>query len=459
MLKKPQQSALALQLSVGQKPRGDAAPPELLILQHGEVQRKGRLQARDRELVEGPKTAAYGGPAVPGVHDELRQEGVVVRGHHVAGVEVRVDPDARPAWRIVDLDEPGLGQEVAAGVLGVDPELDRVPVGREGVLRDLQTLARGHLQLLGDDVDAGDHLRHGMLDLEAGVHLDKVELSARVDELHGARALVTQGADQVGRGRHESLSYVLRQARRRRFLDELLVAALDGAVPLGEGYRLTVSVGEDLYLHVPEPLQVFLDVDRAVAEVGRGLPTRAEVGGLDLGLCLGHPHPLPTTPGARLDDQRIADLGADALDLLHSLARAVGAGCHGDARLGGRFVTHPGDGARGGADELQADPLADLGEAGVLGKETVAGMDGLGARKLGGGDDRRHVQVTAHRRRRADADRLVGQLVVQGVPVGGGVDGDAPSPQLAAGPDYAQRDLAAVRYEDLADHYCSSGRK
>jgi hypothetical protein len=86
-------------------------------------------------------------------------------------------------------------------------------------------------------------------------------------------------------------------------------------------------------------------------------------------------------------------------------------------------------------------------------------MDGVGASKLSGGDDRRYVQVAAHRRRRADADRLVGQLVVQGVPVSGGVDSDTPHPQLAAGPDYAQGDLAAVRYEDLADHYCSSGRK
>src|SRR5918994_1034230 len=431
MLYKPQQSALALQLPVGQKPRGDAAPPELLILQHGEVQRKGRLYARDRELVEGPKTAAYGGLAVPGVHNELRQEGLVGRGHHVAGVEVRVDPDARPAWRVVDLDEPGLGQEVAAGVLGVDPELDRVPVGREGILGDLQTLARDHLQLLGDYVDAGDHLRHGMLDLEAGVHLDKVELSVRVDELHGPGTLVTQRADQIGRGRHETLPYILRQARGRRFLDELLVATLDRAVPLGEGDRLTVRVGEYLYLDVPEPFEVLLDVDRAVAEVGPGFPARAEVGGLDLGLGLDHPHPLSPAAGARLDDQRVADLGADALDLLHALARALGARGHGDAcfgrglaRLG--FVAHPGDGARVGTDELQAGPLADLGETGVLGEETVAGMDGVGARKLSGGDDSRSVEVAAHGGRRADADRLVGRLVVQGVPISGGVDSDGP---------------------------------
>src|SRR5215208_1956926 len=223
-----------------------------------------------------------------------------------------------------------------------------------------------------------------MLDLEAGVHLDKVEFSFRVDELHGTCALVTQGADQVGRGRHETFPYVPWQAWRRRFLDELLVAALDGAVPLGEGYRLTMRVGENLYFDVPEPFEVLLDVDRAVAEVGPCLPARAEVGGLDFGLGLDNPHPLAPAAGARLDDQRIADLGADALDRLHALARTFGARDHGDARFGRglaglRFVAHPGDGARIGADELQADPLADLGETGVLGEETVAGMDGVGA--------------------------------------------------------------------------------
>src|SRR5918994_1856184 len=212
MLNEPQEASLALELPIRQEPRGDATPSELLVLEHGEVQRKGRLHARDGELVEGPKAAAYGGLAVTGVHDELRQEGIVVRGHHVAGVEVRVDPYAGSARRVIDLDKPGLRQEVATGVLGVDPELYSVPVGREGILGDLQMLARDQLQLFGDDVDARDHLRHGMLDLEAGVHLDEVELSVRVDELHGTCPLVIQGADQIGRGRHETVPYFLRQA-------------------------------------------------------------------------------------------------------------------------------------------------------------------------------------------------------------------------------------------------------
>src|SRR5215203_6559848 len=96
MLNQAQEAAFAFEFPVCQKPRGDAPSSELLVLEHGEVEWEGGLHARDGELVEGPKTTAYGGLAVAGVHDELRQEGVVVRGHHVAGVEVRVDPDARP---------------------------------------------------------------------------------------------------------------------------------------------------------------------------------------------------------------------------------------------------------------------------------------------------------------------------------------------------------------------------
>jgi hypothetical protein len=270
-----------------------------------------------------------------------------------------------------------------------------------------------------DEVDAVRLLGHRMLDLETGVDLQEGGLLAHgvVDELHGPRALVTQGADQVCGGRQEPSSYVLGQTGRRRFLDEFLVAALDGAVPLGEGYRLSVRIGQDLNLDVPELIEVLLDVDRAVAEVGPGLPARAEVGGLGSGFFLDYSHTLPSAAGARLDDQRIADLGSDALDLIYALAGAIGAGGHGDASLGRGLaglglVAHPGDGARGRADERQAYPLTDLGEAGVLGEETVAGMDGVGARKFSGGDDRRYVQVAAHRRRRADADRLVGQLVV-----------------------------------------------
>src|SRR3712207_2004879 len=109
------------------------------------MQRQRRLEPHEGELVQGPRTPPDRGLAVSGVHDELGEERVVMRRDLVAGVEVRVHPDAGAAGRVVELDGPGLGQEVAPRVLGVDAELDRVPAGAGRTLRELQALAGGYL--------------------------------------------------------------------------------------------------------------------------------------------------------------------------------------------------------------------------------------------------------------------------------------------------------------------------
>ena len=67
-------------------------------------------------------------------------------------------------------------------VLGVDAALDRGAAVHDVVLRERQRLARGDADLLLDQVDAGDHLGHRVLDLDAGVHLDEVVLAVAVDD-------------------------------------------------------------------------------------------------------------------------------------------------------------------------------------------------------------------------------------------------------------------------------------
>ena len=44
-------------------------------------------------------------------------------------------------------------------------------------LAERQRLAGGDADLRLDQVDAGDHFGHGMLDLDAGVHFDEVEIA------------------------------------------------------------------------------------------------------------------------------------------------------------------------------------------------------------------------------------------------------------------------------------------
>ena len=43
-----------------------------------------------------------------------------------------------------------------------------------------------------DEVDVAEHLGHGVLDLEAGVHLDEGELAVLVEEFEGSGVAVAE---------------------------------------------------------------------------------------------------------------------------------------------------------------------------------------------------------------------------------------------------------------------------
>ena len=79
-----------------------------------------------------------------------------------------------------------------ARVLGVDAAFDRRALDAHVFLRDRQRRAGGDLDLLVDEVDAGDHLGDGMLDLDARVHLDEIELAVLVEELDRADADIAE---------------------------------------------------------------------------------------------------------------------------------------------------------------------------------------------------------------------------------------------------------------------------
>ena len=99
----------------------------------------------------------------------------------------------------------------------------------------------------------------------------------------------------------------------------------------------------------------------------------------------------------------------------------------------------------------------DFGEAGVLGQKAVARMHGVGAGDLAGRKQRRDVEIAVLRGRRADADALVGEPHMHGVGVGGGMHRDGRDAQFLAGPQDAQRNFAAIGYEDLVEHAAPRG--
>ena len=198
--------------------------------------------------------------------------------HLVALVDAEVVADSGAVGHRELDDPPHRRQEAVERVLGVDAALDGPAARLEGeALEEGQLLARGHAHLLLDEVDAGRELGHRMLDLQARVHLEEIEAALRVGhELDRAGADVAHGGGE----RHRRLAHVAPQLgaheRARRLLDDLLVAALDGALALAEPGVVPVPVAEYLDLDVARALDELLDVEVGVVEgaprlVGRAL--------------------------------------------------------------------------------------------------------------------------------------------------------------------------------------------
>jgi len=328
------------------------------------------------------------------------------------------------------------------------------------VLRPREPRALGDLDLPADEVEAGAPFGDRMLDLEAGVHLQEVEGAgiAVDEELAGAGADVVDGERRLDRHVSHLPAQFRGDDRRRRLLDHLLVAPLHAALALAEPEAGAFPVGEHLDLHVARPRYCLFNVDARVAEGGHRLALRGGEGPVELLGALDEAHSLPAAARRRLEHDRVADLQRVVLRgrllpfgnrLLHSrhdrdagVARlAAGAGLL-------AHLLH-----RGGrrTDEDDARVRAGAGKGGVLGEEAVPGMDGVRPRLLRGGDHVVDDEIALPGRGRAHPDGLVAAAHVQSGPVGVAIDGDGRDAHLLAGAGDADRDLAAVGDQDLAE--------
>ena len=181
---------------------------------------------------------------------------------------------------------------------------------RDVGLAEAERLAGGDPDLRRDEVDAGQHLRHRVLDLDPAVDLDEVEVAVAIDE-------ELERPDVLVAGRDDRPDGALARAPRGppseragvgRLLEDLLVAPLDGAVALAEVDAVAVAVDRDLDLDVAVLVEPLLEVERVVAErrlaprSGRPCSDRFE-----LARRADHAHALAAAAGRRLDEDRVAD--------------------------------------------------------------------------------------------------------------------------------------------------------
>ncbi len=312
-----------------------------------------------------------------------------------------------------------------------------------------QAKARRHADLFAHEVLAENAFGHRVFDLQAGVHLDEIELAVLIEELDRARAGIAHLADCVGADLADAGALFGGDAGAGGLFENLLVAALERAIALAEVYALAHPVAKDLNFDVTRLLEIFLHIDFVIAEGGLGLGTSGEEGGFDFLLGFRDLHAAPAAAGGGLDDDRIAHLGGDALggaEIGHATVRARN---DGDSEflggvLGGDLVAHQADVLGRGADEGQAVILDRLHESRVFRQEAIAGVDRLSAGDLAGRDDRGEAQIALRRRVGADADGLIRHANVHRIGIGGGMHRNRFDPHFTAGAHDPKSDLSAV---------------
>src|SRR5579871_5192549 len=153
----------------------EVAGTEVRILEDGLMQRNRGVDSLHDELTERALCTRHGFFAVLTVGDELGDERVVVWRDNAFGVLRGIDADAVASGYIEGRDLAGRGCELLR-MLGVDAALDGVAADFELRRKNVFKLfSRCDAELRLDHVDAGDGFGDGVLDLDAGVHLDEVD--------------------------------------------------------------------------------------------------------------------------------------------------------------------------------------------------------------------------------------------------------------------------------------------
>lgn len=316
----------------------------------------------------------------------------------VTRVDRRIGAHARPARRVIAGDSSEAGKEVVLWIFGVDPELD----GKAALLNVLLPVAQrqsgSHPDLLAHDIDAGDLLADGVLDLQPGIHLHEVELAVLEQELDRAGILVTHCLGRLDREHANFLALHLVQLGGRRDLDQLLIAPLDGTIALEEMNHAPVAVSEHLNFDVPGIEDALLDEDIGAAEGFGRLGDDAWEVAVQFGFGIAAADAATTAAGRRLEHDRIPDFMREGGRFGNVAQVAIAAGDdrhagldHAAARL--RLVAHAMQHLGTRANQPDAAGRTRPGEKRALGEKAISRVYGIAARFGRDGDDTLGIEI------------------------------------------------------------------
>src|SRR5713226_5779609 len=280
---------------------------EIGVAHEGAEQRQRGLDAIDHELVDRPPQPHQAFATRLAMHDELAEQRIVIRRDHIALIGSRIDPHAHAAGRMVMHDLARGGAE-RHWILSIDAAFDRVTVELHVALCNRQLIAVGDADLLQNEIDVGDHLGHGMLNLNAGVHLDEIEAAVLVQEFDRADAKIVQIPHGLRDGLPDQIALFRIKRGGGAFLQNFLVAALQRAVALAEMNGAAAAVAEHLDFNVARRFEILLKIDRIVAECRLRFGAGGRERSRKIGLAASDLHAAPAAAGRGLHQHREADL-------------------------------------------------------------------------------------------------------------------------------------------------------
>ena len=408
------------------------------------------LDSGDGVFVEGAAEARDGFFARVAPGDEFAEEGIVIVGNGPAFVDAVVKADAGAAGDTAGEDFSWRGEEIVVGIFGVQANFHGVTAGRDGFPFEGEPMAGSNGDLEFDEVEARDLLGDGMLDLQAGVNLEEIEIEVGVDEkLDGAGVDVAARAGKAHGGIAHFFAELGSDDGGRGLFDHFLVAALHRTFAFAEGDDAAVGVGKDLDFDVARLFKIFFQIEAGVAEGVEGFGGSIAPSGGEVGIAGDHPHAFSTAAGNGFEENRVAHRLRESLGFFRFFDGVVGAGDGGNVAAAselaaGGFRAERFHGFGGGADENDAGLFASARERGIFGEKTIAGVDGVAVGAAGDVDYFIDAQIAFAGRRGADGIGFIGEANVKGGAVGFAENGDGADAEFAAGAEDANGDFAAI---------------
>ncbi len=293
-------------------------------------------------------------------------------------------------------------------------------------------LSGGHAQLPFDKIHACHHFGDGMLDLKAGVHLQKIDVQVPVgDELHRPCVPVADGARRLERIIRQFLADGRRHDRARRFFDYFLPPPLCGAIAFVKMNDVAMRIAEHLHFEMTGMLYQSLQHKPVIVECVFGLSARCRKLIAKLAGASDRSNPPATSTAHRFNEEgetKLPGLNPKPLVglILSKIARHARHTCRLHQRLCGGFVAHLPDDIGGRAYEDNSSQLARLGEVRVFREEAIARMDGVRSSLTGGFENGADIEIAVLRWRRSDSHRLIRHAQVHGLCIGIGENRHGP---------------------------------